>query len=162
MFKDLEISRSMTSQFHDTQPSESHLSLLVFQPSVWPTYLPTPVNLPPDMQASLDSFKSFYGHLHKERTLTWIHSLGTAEVTARFGSGKGTDVKELSVSLHQAVVLLLFADSDVQKLTYKEIEEHTGIGSLSVFDIALVTLMIFLLLAPQNQTNCAARFKSSR
>lgn len=57
----------------------------------------------------------------------WQNSLGHCTLKANFSLGK----KELSVSLFQTVVLLLFNDSN--KLSYKEIYQITGIGIYIIF-----------------------------
>lgn len=72
----------------------------------------------PQLQAELDRFESFYGEKHKNKRLEWNHSLGSAELTARFDAG----VKTLTVSLYQASALLLFAEpGPSKKLSYAEI-----------------------------------------
>jgi cullin-4 len=74
---------------------------------------------------SLMEYEDFYKGRHKARKLDWFHSLGTATLAARFPKGE----KELSVSLYQAIVLLLFNHDDV--ISYSELASHTGIGSSS-------------------------------
>ena len=74
------------------------------------------------MAQYLEVFKAFYVSKHSGRRLMWQHSLGTCVLRANFPSGK----KELSVSLFQAVVLLLFNDMDA--LSYVEIMQATNIG----------------------------------
>ena len=68
--------------------------------------------------AELTRFERFYSEKHKNRRLEWNHSLGSAELTARFDSG----IKTLTVSLYQASVMLLFAEpGPSRKLGYAEI-----------------------------------------
>ena len=74
------------------------------------------------MQADLSKFTVFYKANHSGRKLDYDHSYGTAVVKAYFDAGS----KDLSVSLYQAVVLLLFNDAD--SLTYEEIKGLTGMG----------------------------------
>jgi cullin 4 len=71
------------------------------------------------MQADLTMYAKFYKEKHQGHKLYWDHQLGTATLKARFNGGQ----KDLSVSLYQAVVLLLFNDSD--KISFKEIQEQT-------------------------------------
>lgn len=63
-----------------------------------------------------------YKGQHAGRKLDWDHSLGTATLKARF---KGGD-KELSVSLYQAVILMLF--NDASELSFMDIKEQTRLG----------------------------------
>jgi cullin 4 len=80
------------------------------------------------MQECLTRFNEFYRQKHSSRKLDWYHTLGTATLTARFPKGD----KELSVSLFQAVVLLLFGnmdDSEGVKLNYEDIRQQTGLSS---------------------------------
>jgi cullin 4 len=76
------------------------------------------------MQTSIGNFTRFYCSERKDRKLLWAHSLGTVTLITRFPSGE----KELSLSLHQAVVMLLFEDN-VNKLKFSDILEETGIGT---------------------------------
>lgn len=80
------------------------------------------------MQRDLDRFAEFYKTKHASRKLDWDHSLGTATVTARFSIDLGDSKKlnkELTVSLYQAVVLLLFNDNE--KLPFRDIKEQTSL-----------------------------------
>jgi cullin-4 len=58
------------------------------------------------MQAELTKYGDYYKSNRSGHILDWDHSLGTATLKARFNS-----VNELSVSLHQVIVLLLFNKS---------------------------------------------------
>lgn len=74
------------------------------------------------MSEELASFEEFYKLKHKNHKLEWNHSLGTVTLSAQFDSGS----KELSVSLYQAVVLLLFQNES--KLSYKDILSQSGLS----------------------------------
>ena len=74
------------------------------------------------MQDDVTAFAEMYHTRRQGRKLDWDHSLGTATLAARF---KGA-TKELSVSLYQAVILLLF-NEDIQ-LSYADIKEQTRLG----------------------------------
>jgi cullin-4 len=58
-------------------------------------------------------FMDFYGRKYSGRRLVWHHSLGNCVLRAHFPAG----TKELSVSLFQAAVLMLFNDAD--KLSFE-------------------------------------------
>jgi cullin 4 len=77
------------------------------------------------MLGGLERYSNFYQAKHKPRKLDWFHSLGTAILIARFSKGE----KELSVSLYQATILLLF--NDMVKAGYKEIKQLTSMGTTS-------------------------------
>lgn len=74
------------------------------------------------MADDLGTYLDHYNGKHKGRKLDWDHALGTATLKARFKAG----TKELSVSLYQAVILLLFNESDTY--TYEEIKDATRLG----------------------------------
>ena len=74
------------------------------------------------MQAELDAFAAFYNEKHQGHKLEWNHALGTVTLWARFATGQ----KELSVSLYQAVVLLLF--NEMTEIPFADVKLHTGIG----------------------------------
>lgn len=76
------------------------------------------------MDKALAAFSAFYKSKHKNHKLEWLHNLGTVILLTNFTSGE----KELSVSLYQAVVLLLFKDED--KLGYKDILTRSGLSEL--------------------------------
>src|ERR1700722_2944720 len=71
------------------------------------------------MQDELTSYTEFYKKKHQGHKLYWDHTLGTATLKAQFSAGP----KDLSVSLYQAIVLLLF--NNVDELSYNEILEQT-------------------------------------
>ena len=75
------------------------------------------------MQANLDKFTAFYKSSHSGRKLDYDHSYGTVTLKARFDAAQ----KDLSLSLYQAVVLLLFNDAD--KLGFGEIKNMIGMGT---------------------------------
>jgi cullin-4 len=68
-----------------------------------------------------DIFKEFYLSKHSGRRLMWQNSLGYCVLKADFPKGK----KELSVSLFQTVVLMLF--NNAQSLTFQEIKDTSAI-----------------------------------
>lgn len=75
------------------------------------------------MLSALSKYSMFYKNKHTNRKLEWHHALGTATVMGRFPGGN----KELSVTLFQATVLLLF--NDAPRLTLADIRARTHLGS---------------------------------
>jgi cullin-4 len=78
------------------------------------------------MAEQQEIFKKFYLAKHNGRKLTWQNGMGQCQVKATFKASK----KELSVSLVQAVILLLF--NKKQQITFTEITE-AGIGKSDVY-----------------------------
>lgn len=78
------------------------------------------------MHTDLLDYTTFYKLRHQGHKLEWDHSLGTATLKARFAPG----IKDLTVSLYQAVVLLLF--NEETEIGYKAILEATRMGESCV------------------------------
>jgi len=74
------------------------------------------------MQAELTKYTDYYKSKHSGRVLDWDHSLGTVTLKARFNPGD----KELTVSLYQALVLVLFNENT--EIPYVDIKEQTNMG----------------------------------
>eukprot|EP00053_Salpingoeca_punica_P019818 m.202969 g.202969 ORF g.202969 m.202969 type:complete len:741 (-) comp17730_c1_seq1:293-2515(-) len=126
MFKDISMAEDSAQLFRKhckTQniTSTIEMSVHVLTASNWPTYPPTPINLPPDMVSLQEAFRNFYCGRHANRRLAWQSSLGHCMVDANFPEGE----KELQVSLFQTVVLLLFNERNT--ISFKEIREATNI-----------------------------------
>ncbi|KDQ17666.1 hypothetical protein BOTBODRAFT_29832 [Botryobasidium botryosum FD-172 SS1] len=130
MFKDLQLSRDLTADFHAKSEDEpdQKVSVMVLQHSSWPTYKQVPIDLPPTMQESLARFTAFYQKKHGNRKLDWFHALGTVTLRAHFPQG----TKELSVSLFQAAVLLLFNDASEKKIGYRDIQQRTQLDEANL------------------------------
>ncbi|KAK7047188.1 hypothetical protein VNI00_006854 [Paramarasmius palmivorus] len=123
MFTDLELAKEMMEDYHSKLPPDDpsrRLWVTVLQTSAWPfsTNRKITIQLLPELQAQLNAYdQNYYQVRHPKRKLTWDHALGTMTLKARFKEG----VKELSVSLYQGVVLLLF--NDTPEMTYSDIKE---------------------------------------
>ena len=74
------------------------------------------------MQDQLDRFGRFYSTTGPNRKLHWDPAFATVTMKSRFKEG----LKELSLSLFQALVLLLFNESD--EIPLKEIAQQTNLG----------------------------------
>ncbi len=74
------------------------------------------------MQEDLQTFTDYYKKKHQGRILNWDHALGTATLKGRFDPGS----KELSVSLYQAIILLMFNDDD--EISFADIKEQILLG----------------------------------
>jgi cullin-4 len=127
MFKDIELSREINESFRQSAqarlklPSGIEMNVHVLTTGYWPTYPPMEVRLPHELNVYQDIFKEFYLSKHSGRRLMWQNSLGHCVLKSNFPKGK----KELSVSLFQTVVLMLF--NDAQSLTFQEIKDTSAI-----------------------------------
>lgn len=154
MFKDIEISRDIMQAFKESErfrrdlPHNIDMTVNVLTSGMWPTYPLLQVHLPAELVTCQDVFCNFYLSKHSGRRLQWQPSLGQCVLKARFGltSGKKKVEKELSLSLFQALVLLLF--NDAETLTAQEIQDRTGLSgaeltrtliSLSIAKVRLLT-----------------------
>jgi len=127
MFKDIQISKDIMSSFNSNARSKKMLKgfelyVNVLTAGFWPTYPQMEVNLPQEMVNCQEVFKSFYLTQHHGKKLFWQSSLGTCIVKANFPQGR----KELSVSLFQAIVLLIFNLSK-DNVPFSAIKEQTNI-----------------------------------
>eukprot|EP00897_Mesotaenium_endlicherianum_P001162 jgi/Mesen1/11046/ME000099S10492 len=127
MFKDIELSKEINESFRQSAqarlklPAGIEMSVHVLTTGYWPTYPPMEVRLPHELNAYQDIFKEFYLSKHSGRRLMWQNSLGHCVLKAEYPKGK----KELSVSLFQTVVLMLYNDTD--SLSLAEIRDATAI-----------------------------------
>ncbi|KAI8340502.1 hypothetical protein BC941DRAFT_417436 [Chlamydoabsidia padenii] len=125
MFKDMEISADINALFKETIHYAEHehppLTVNVLAQIVWPTYSTTDILLPTNMLHVLDAYQSFYTSRFKGRKLTWRNSMGSCVLKANYPKGR----KELSVSLFQAIILLLFNDTTKSTLGYTHIATET-------------------------------------
>ncbi|RUP46330.1 hypothetical protein BC936DRAFT_147076 [Jimgerdemannia flammicorona] len=151
MFKDVDLSRDIMTSFRSSkaheQLSDIELHVNVLTQGYWPTYAPAEVTLPTQMTQYLEVFKNYYLSKHSGRRLMWQNSLGHCVLKANFPkvctelaqndilpkylqgitSFYYHGTKELSMSLFQAVVLLLFNDTSRPRIGYKEIKSLTNI-----------------------------------
>ena len=131
MAKDVDLSADLMQAYKQVQQNSASedscdLSAVVLTTGNWPSFASSPCALPDSMIKTLDRFKLFYASKHSGRTLTWQHSMDQCVLKAIFPSGR----KELSVSLYQALVLLLFNGlAPGAKLSFKEIATYTRLGA---------------------------------
>jgi cullin 1 len=81
-------------------------SVQVLTTGFWPSYKSTQISLPDEMSKSMDLFREWHDNKHAKRKLTWMHSLGNANVRGTFGK----KTYDLQVSTLQAVALITFND----------------------------------------------------
>uniref|UniRef100_A0A2P2MAG6 Cullin family profile domain-containing protein n=1 Tax=Rhizophora mucronata TaxID=61149 RepID=A0A2P2MAG6_RHIMU len=125
MFTDMKTSQDTMQGFYASHPELGDGPTLVVQvltTGSWPTQPSVTCNLPTEMSALCEKFKSYYLGTHTGRRLSWQTNMGTADIKATFGKGQK---HELNVSTYQMCILMLFNNAD--QLSYKEIEQAIGI-----------------------------------
>ncbi|KAK9465333.1 Cullin family-domain-containing protein [Lipomyces arxii] len=130
MFKDIALSKDFMASFKASKfasgKSDGGVDLYVnaLSQAFWPSYPDVPIILPPHMAEALENFKAFYLTKQTGRRISWRHTLGHCTVRAVFPKG----LKELSMSLFQTTVLLLFNDiPDAATLSYEAIKAATSL-----------------------------------
>ncbi|KAK1423076.1 hypothetical protein QVD17_18370 [Tagetes erecta] len=93
----------------------------------WPTQRSGTCNLPTELMLLCEKFRLYYLGTHSSQRLSWLTSMGTADLKACFGNSQR---HELTVSTYQTCVLMLFNNSN--RLMYKEVERAIGIPSLDL------------------------------
>jgi cullin-4 len=78
------------------------------------------------MKKALDDYEAFYKDRHSARRLTWAYYLATATLSARYPQRN----YEISVSLYQAAILLLFNERDTW--TVEEIRDRLLLSTCSL------------------------------
>lgn len=124
MFKDMEISREFCNAFkqnveandRDGNFSKVEIGVNILTMGHWPTYPIMEVNIPPQLSQLQLICGNFYASKHNGRKLHWQYSLASAILKATF---KPTILKEMDVSLFQAIVLLMF--NNKIEFSYEEI-----------------------------------------
>jgi cullin 3 len=97
------------------------LAVHVLTTGAWPTPPPSRAAMPPSVAAVADEFAKFYHAKHGGRRLAWQPGMGGADLRAEFGGRR----HELSVTAHQAAILLLFNEGD--GFTAEAIGAATGV-----------------------------------
>uniref|UniRef100_A0AAF5PK17 Cullin-4 n=1 Tax=Wuchereria bancrofti TaxID=6293 RepID=A0AAF5PK17_WUCBA len=132
MFKDMEVSKDLGVSFkqymehgdpdrilkHSANQIEFNVNVLTM--GHWPTYEYMEVAIPPNLAEYQEHFQNFYFSKHSGRKLQWQHSLAQLLLRAQFNV-----VKELQVTMFQALVLLLF--NEKLEWTFEEIQLATKI-----------------------------------
>ncbi|KAI7990809.1 Cullin-1 [Camellia lanceoleosa] len=128
MVTDLTLARENQTHFEEYLENNSNanpgidLTVTVLTTGFWPTYKSSDLSLPAEMVKCVEVFKEFYQTKTKHRKLTWIYSLGTCNINAKFEP----KTIELMVGTYQAAALLLFNASD--RLSYSEIKTQLNLA----------------------------------
>ena len=113
MYKDIETSKLLMESFreaHESQLSSLDIdfNVVTLTGSVWPPQPKSTVTLPSRLLSLQSLYNQFYTQSIKRRVLSWQASMSHCVLKANFKSS----VKDLCVSLHQAVILLLYNSKD--------------------------------------------------
>ncbi|XP_063941575.1 cullin-3A-like [Daucus carota subsp. sativus] len=108
---------------HDAELVDSPtLVVQVMTTGSWPPQPTVTCNLPAEISALCEKFRSYYLGIHAGRRLSWQTNMGTAVLKAIFGKGQE---HQLTVSTYQMCVLMMFNNAD--QYSYREIEEAAEI-----------------------------------
>ncbi|KAL9234534.1 hypothetical protein vseg_009395 [Gypsophila vaccaria] len=127
MVTDLTLARENQTSFEeyleqtDATPGLD-LTVTVLTTGFWPSYKSSDLNLPDEMVKCVEVFKQFYQTKTKHRKLTWVYSLGSCNISGKFGQ----KTIELVVGTYQAAALMLFNTSD--RLSYAEIAAQLNLA----------------------------------
>lgn len=115
-----------------------------------------PLELPYELQQSIEVFKDFYSSRAQHRKLTWIYSLGQCQVQSKFDS----KTMELILSTFQAAVLMLFNDHSTLK--FEEMQSKLQIPeddlSRALYSLACAKHMILTKASEGKQINSGDSF----
>ncbi|KAK2463401.1 hypothetical protein APHAL10511_004487 [Amanita phalloides] len=131
MFHDMKLSEDHMGHYRthlersQLPPPEIEISVIVMTATFWPmSQTAPPCIFPPEMVQACNVYQRFYNTRHSGRRLTWMPSLGSADVKARFKIRQ----HELNVSTFALVILLLFQNMDEgEKMSYTDIKGATNI-----------------------------------
>ncbi|KAM5585593.1 hypothetical protein ABKV19_004801 [Rosa sericea] len=121
MVTDLTLAKDTQTNFKNFLDSNPNLqpgidlTVTILTTGYWPSYKSSDLNLPEEMVKGVEVFNEFFDTQKKLRKLSWIYSLGTCNVIAKFEP----KTMELVASTYQAALLLIF--NYVDRLSYSEI-----------------------------------------
>ncbi|KAK8183622.1 Cullin [Phyllosticta capitalensis] len=152
MFKDMAISEELTNAFKSAVTSVENadsrrveLSVNILTSMTWPLESMSGHGdnndngqknkciYPQEVEEMKKKFEIFYGGRHSGRTLTWLGSMGSADIRATFPKvpskeGFRERKHEINVSTYAMIILMLFNDvAEGEALTFEEIQAKTNI-----------------------------------
>ncbi|KAJ2907623.1 hypothetical protein GGI21_003703 [Coemansia aciculifera] len=132
MLRDMDVSADLDVKFTSLQQTQQaddsnigfHVNILT--QAFWPTYEPMPLAIPRAVELAQEQFVQFYSEKHNGRNLFWQPNLGTCLLKVGFDEGP----KELSLTLVQGTIMLLFSERD--ELSYGQIQRDTGLEDIEL------------------------------
>ncbi|KAI7880098.1 cullin 4 [Lichtheimia hyalospora FSU 10163] len=131
MLRDIKHSHDLMIEFKSLQ--EGRVTPFNFKANIltygfWPSYTPVEINLPSEFADVERRYQEFYNTKFSGRKLTWQNSLSVCDVTANYPNG----TKELTLTLLQTVIVLLFNDPAMESLGFRDILESTNLDELEL------------------------------
>jgi len=126
MLQDMEVSRQINQMFEEHLKSSRikisyAFTVQVLTQGCWPENELTKVQVPEVLAEVKKAFGGFHSHKYPGKVLTWVMSLGDAEIGVNIGEKKFT----LLATNFQLCILLLFNNQDVW--TYEQIKSKVEI-----------------------------------
>jgi cullin 1 len=126
MINDRNISQQISNEFLEVPEAKLckfDFTCQVLTMGFWPTFPEDKAVVPPAVQEMISRFQEFYLARGKSKKLQWIHSLGSATITATFRRGN----KEFTMAVFQGLVLMLFNETNA--LTLAQVAERSGLDA---------------------------------
>ena len=148
MFKDMTLSEDLTRQYRDRvanlgdrDPKRVDLSINVLTSMTWPLEAfrgaaeedresRSQLIFPKSIERIKNGFERFYSEKHSGRKLTWVTSMGDADIKATFPKSKNGRpmTHDINCSTYAMLILLLYNDLPAkQGLLFEEIQAATNI-----------------------------------
>ena len=148
MFKDMTLSEDLTRQYRDRvanlgdrDPKRVDLSINVLTSMTWPLEAfrgaaeedgesRSQLIFPKSIERIKNGFERFYSEKHSGRKLTWVTSMGDADIKATFPKSKNGRpmTHDINCSTYAMLILLLYNDLPAQQgLLFEEIQAATNI-----------------------------------
>ena len=151
MLKDRDVGKDLQAKYVDyvkakkiEQPCDFVAQVLTT--GHWPPFKADKIILPDTLKKCIAVFDRFYkaaSSAHQTRVLSWVHALGTVNLTAKFNSGS----KEVTLSVFQTCILLT-VDQSIQ-ISVKNLSEQIGVesGKLKPFIASLYLNKAYAMLS---------------
>ncbi|KAG0193928.1 Cullin-4B [Apophysomyces sp. BC1034] len=132
MLRDIKHSNELMNEFKSSytgaNASSLNFKVNVLTHGFWPSYLPIEIALPSEFNQVEELYNDFYTKKFTGRRLTWQNSLGVCEVFGSFSKC----TKELTLTLLQTAVLLLFNDETKSSFAFSDILKATKLDELEL------------------------------
>ncbi|KAH9626689.1 hypothetical protein KSS87_021588 [Heliosperma pusillum] len=121
MVTDLTLARENQTHFEEYLGQNSDaspgldLTVTVLTTGFWPSYKSSDLNLPDEMVKCVEVFKQFYETKTKHRKLTWVYSLGSCNISGKFGQ-KTIELIVDRLSYSEIATQLNLADEDLVRV----------------------------------------------